>query len=212
MRIKGTQVKAARALLGMKAAELAELCGLQPNTVSAFERGRLRTEHQTIMKMMHALETNGVRFTETGVELTKRTYYIEGDHWFEDLLDDINETLRDEVNKTCYIENNDDRKNSPEIIEKLRELKKNGIRFMITAEHGNDYMLNDPSCYRWITINNNEWLVLIFGNKVAFSTSHEKRFLVVRDQKMAEVMKIRFHLLWDMLTPVTAPSSAKIRL
>ena len=72
---KSCQIPAARALLGMEQRQLAELAEVSVSTVIRIEGagwGPIPGNWRTIERVLEALEKRGVKFTELGVELTKR--------------------------------------------------------------------------------------------------------------------------------------------
>lgn len=61
------QCKAARALLDITAAKLAELAGVSPDTMRSFESGRSKTlsrENEALIR--EALSSEGIQFMNTG--------------------------------------------------------------------------------------------------------------------------------------------------
>jgi transcriptional regulator with XRE-family HTH domain len=70
--------KAARALVGLSQAELAERAGVLPLTVRRYETGQSEPSHKTWRSLRTALERAGVRFIDEddndgpGVRLRKR--------------------------------------------------------------------------------------------------------------------------------------------
>jgi len=59
--------KAARALLGIKASDLAEMASISHDTVRSFESGRSKTLSVTNQEAItSALENAGIQFLETG--------------------------------------------------------------------------------------------------------------------------------------------------
>jgi transcriptional regulator with XRE-family HTH domain len=68
----GNLLRAARALAGLKAGELAKLAKIDASTVSRLESagaGRVRGQAQTIDDVVQALKSRGVEISETGVNL-----------------------------------------------------------------------------------------------------------------------------------------------
>lgn len=63
MKILGKQVTAARDLLGITQAELAELAGLSTDTVFKFEAGKAQPYPRSIEKIRAELERRGIEFT-----------------------------------------------------------------------------------------------------------------------------------------------------
>jgi transcriptional regulator with XRE-family HTH domain len=68
--IKPNQLKAARVMVGMSQEELGDACKVTGNTISNAEQGK-NVGYGTILEMVKALNARGIRFTETGVELTQ---------------------------------------------------------------------------------------------------------------------------------------------
>lgn len=71
----GNQLRAARSLLGWEQKELAAKAGLHPGTVNRMERCGSKSVAGVIRnleKVQTALEKAGVKFTENGVELTRK--------------------------------------------------------------------------------------------------------------------------------------------
>lgn len=72
MKISGRQVTAARDLLGITQAELAQAAGLSMDTVFSFEAGQTNPYPRSLEKIVAELERRGIEFTNgtgTGVRL-----------------------------------------------------------------------------------------------------------------------------------------------
>lgn len=64
----GEQIKAARALLGWTASDLAERSGISYPTIQRLDatKGPVGGRHETVEAVRKALEAGGVQFLETG--------------------------------------------------------------------------------------------------------------------------------------------------
>lgn len=64
----GQQIKAARALVGWTAADLADASGVSYPTVQRMDatKGPVAGRHETVMAIQRALEAQGVQFLEAG--------------------------------------------------------------------------------------------------------------------------------------------------
>ena len=72
---KSVQLVAARALLGMEQRELAKLAGVSVSTLIRLEGAGwsgIPGSMKTVNRVLEILERRGVKFTELGVELTKK--------------------------------------------------------------------------------------------------------------------------------------------
>jgi predicted transcriptional regulator len=66
--VNGEQIKAARALVGWTAADLAEKSGVSYPTVQRLDatKGQVSGRHETVEAIRKALETQGVQFLKAG--------------------------------------------------------------------------------------------------------------------------------------------------
>lgn len=63
-----TQVKAARALLGWRQADLADRSGVSEVSIKNFERGSTDARGSTLSKIERSLEAEGIEFIADGVK------------------------------------------------------------------------------------------------------------------------------------------------
>lgn len=212
--IKGYQIRAARALIDWSLKDLEEACGVTGQSISNYEVGRSTLNAANLGKVVKALEAAGLEFTATGVQLkTTPLYYHEGPAWYLDLLEDAYETVIDHEAPLLLIENVDDKKSSPEVVQKMRKLRDSGIEIRMTTLEGETFLAAPSHCYRFIPrpfFKN--WVVMVFGSKVAFSIENETRCLVIEDKDMANAMKNRFDLMWEVLPELKIESTANARI
>lgn len=212
--IKGYQIRAARALLDWSLKDLEEACDVTGQSISNYEVGRSTLNTANLGKVVKALEAGGVEFTPTGAQLkTTPLYYHEGPEWYLDLLEDAYETVIDHEAPLLLIENIDDKKSSPAVIQKMRKLRDSGIEMRMTAMEGETYLLAPSHCYRFIPkLFFKNWVVMVFGSKIAFSIENETRCLVIEDKDMAKAMQNRFDLMWEVLPELKITSTADARI
>ncbi len=68
MKFSGSQVAAARYLLGLKQEELADACGVNTKTLASFELGQAKPHQKSVEKIGHELTKRGIEFTNgTGI-------------------------------------------------------------------------------------------------------------------------------------------------
>lgn len=212
--IKGYQLRAARALIDWSLKDLESASGVSGQSVSNFEVGRSTLNASNLEKIIQALGVAGVEFTQTGAQLkTTPLYYHEGEDWYLELLDDAYRTVIDDDQPLIRIENVDDKKSSPQVIQKMRKLRDSGIGLRMTALEGETFLHAPSSCYRFIPKGFfKNWVVMMFGDKVAFSIESETRCLVIEDKDMAMAMRNRFDLLWEVLPELKIESTADERI
>jgi transcriptional regulator with XRE-family HTH domain len=75
--VRGSQVRAARALLNWSLPVTAEKCGIGTNTISRLEKGHRSPGDEILQQMVRVFEEHGVLFIDTdagtGVLLTDRS-------------------------------------------------------------------------------------------------------------------------------------------
>jgi transcriptional regulator with XRE-family HTH domain len=89
--ITGKQQRAARALLGWGLEHLAELVGVNKDTLSSFENGNRYPRDHTIEKVIEVFAENGVEFTpDEGVKMRRGDLIkFDGVEGFKKFMDDI---------------------------------------------------------------------------------------------------------------------------
>lgn len=205
-------IPAARALVGWSQTDLAGRVGMTQASIAVIERGRGDPHKSTLEKIRIAFERSGVEFLPTGVQLRRTpVFFIEGDTWYTSLLDDVSATLPS--GGEVLIENVDDRKSSPLVIEHLRQMRRNGITFRMTAMEGNTHLSAPASWYRFIPAQYfKNWIVMVYGDKVAYSVADETGCMVITDANLADAMRNRFNMLWNVFPELKIESTAVERI
>jgi transcriptional regulator with XRE-family HTH domain len=208
--INGAQIRAARALLDWTSRDLSTRAGMQPHTVTNFEGGKVKTEAETIEKMVRTLESAGIEFTATGVQLKTPIYRFEGENWFIELLRDIQKSGETDI----IIENVVPQKSPQAVIDELMVLRSSNVNFRMTAEEGNTYLDFPVSCYRWVPKQYfKNWITVIYGDCVAVKTTGKiVGCTVIRDKEISETMRNKFNLVWDLLKPIEIESTAHVHI
>lgn len=191
MFISVEQIKAARALLRWNQKDLAAHAGLNDDQVHNFEAGR--THSLDVLTAIHrAFVANGLDFVDGGV-ITRRvsSYVLDS---YIDLLDDIALSLPEggEVLKHCV----DDRRSTPEVIEKVSTMRRAGIRERLTVADDNDYIAGTPENYRKIPKSYfaSSEVIIMYLNKVAFFV--DGKALVIVSESLSKVFKDQFEYWW----------------
>lgn len=185
------QIKAARALLKWTQKDLAEHAGLKVDQIHSYEAGRTRSleVHEGVHR---AFIINGLEFLNGGVVLSQVHSYILPS--YIDVLNDISRSLPQggEVLKHCV----DDRRSTPEVIERVRSMRRDGISDRMTISEDNNFITGYPEQYRQIPKDyfSSSEVVIIYANKVAFFV--EGKALVVTSKTLAKVFKDQFEYWW----------------
>jgi transcriptional regulator with XRE-family HTH domain len=193
MTISIEQIKAARALLKWTQSDLAAYASLGDDQVRSFESGRTRSL-DVLEAIQNTITAHGIEFTDDGGLRPRRvsSYLLDS---YIDLLDDISRSMPQggEVLKHCV----DDRRSTPEVIEKVNLMRQAGIRERRTISDDNDYILGHPRDYRQIPAGYfaSSEVIIIYLNKVAFFV--EGKALVIMSESLAKVFKDQFEYWWN---------------
>ncbi|MCB9979400.1 MAG: helix-turn-helix transcriptional regulator [Rhodospirillales bacterium] len=185
------QIKAARALLKWTQKDLAAHAGLGDDQVHSYEAGRTRSL-EVLEAMCAAFAAHGIDFPDGGVQPRKVSSYLLNSYM--DLLDDISRSMPEggEVLKHCV----DDRRSTPEVVEKVSQMRRAGIRERLTISEENNYVSGDPKDYRQIPSGYfaSSEVMIIYLNKVAFFV--EGKALVIVSESLAKVFRDQFEYWW----------------
>ena len=185
------QIKAARALLKWTQKDLAAKSGLHDDQVHSYEAGRTRSL-EVLQSIYDTFLANGLDFTDGGVARRRVSSYLL-DSYLE-LLDDISRSMPEggEVLKHCV----DDRRSTPEVIEKVSQMRRSGIHERLTISDKNNFVAGNPKDYRQIPADYfaSSEVMIIYINKVAFFV--EGKALVIVSKSLAKVFRDQFEYWW----------------
>lgn len=206
------KIRAARAVLNWSRDDLSRRSTLSAPAIAGIETGADAKESSRA-KLLRAFESEGIIFTEDGLRLVKATQiFFEGPDWFNDLLEDVYQTLIDKPDAELLIQNADDAESPPDVINMYRRIRNAGIRMRQTIAAGNSYMIGPVSEYRWIPRDHfMNWVTLVYGDKVARCVSYDNRGVVTLNAEEAEAERKRFELLWSLLPSPNVESTANVR-
>lgn len=201
MTIKVSQIRAARALLNWSQKDLAERSGISEMSIINYENEK-RTPHQsTLDKVLQAFELAGVIFTKNGLEMKDDAVtVIDGDDWYLRLLDDVYYSLMDNKDAEVLLICGDDRMSPPDVNDRWRKIRNSGIRMRQLVEDGNAYLMGPLKEYRYMPKERfNNYVSLIYGDKVAVCTDANTKALVFKDPLLSKTWKNLFDVMWDVL-------------
>lgn len=205
MKVKVNQIRAARALLNWSQKDLAERSGISDISILNYENEK-RTPHAgTLEKILRAFELEGIVFTANGVELKEDTVtVIEGEGWYLNLLDDVYLSLLDKKDSELLFICSDDRASPPEVNNRMRKMRNAGVRMRQLVEEGNTYLMGPLKEYRYVPKERfNNYVSLVYGDKVAVCTGHNSKAVVFRDEALANTWRNIFNVMWDTLEEPT---------
>ena len=185
------QIKAARALLKWNQKDLASYAGLNDDQIHNFEAGRTRSL-EVLEAIQRAFTAHGIEFVGGGVVPRHVSSYLLDS--YIDLLDDIELSMPEggEVLKHCV----DDRRSTPDVVEKVSVMRKMGISERLTISDDNDYIAGEAKNYRKIPKSYfaSSEVIIIYLNKVAFFV--DGKALVIVSDSLSKVFKDQFEYWW----------------
>lgn len=210
--ITSKQIRAGRALLNWDLKHLSERASLSIAQISDIENERSAGSQKSLTKIKRALEQAGVEFGENyTVSLPSVKYVVfEGDDWFSNVLDDVLDTLAESENNELLIFGGNNKASSPVIVDKIRRLRKAGIKMREMVCEGDTYLMGPEEEYRWIPRNlYKNYITVIYGNKVCIDFPHSG-ILIIND-KWAETERNKFDILWSSGLNIPQKSTADVR-
>lgn len=204
------QIRAARSLLGLDAADLAAMTGLTRATVTNIENSVVQPRETSLELIVGALTQRGIEFIgERGVALVNDNYrLIEGADCYLRLLDQVYHALRNkpaaEVLSICT----DDSVSPPEVIQAIQRWHDAGIKCRFLSHEKArrfDFPLRE---YRLIPsrfFKNS--VMVVFDDKVATLRGLNAAVLVITDKDQADMQRGLFEMIWAQSpSPRKAPS------
>lgn len=201
--ITPAQCRAARGFLNWTLADLAAASGLSRASLNAFEGGSGNPKAETLARIRYAMEQQGMDFDQSGVRPKQELVRIlKGADCDKDLMNDIFQTLS-ETGGEVLIQNANEKKafnhNQAAFLEHMQRLKKHKITERLLVCEGDDFFINDPSCYRWVPKN----LFLsgtrthVYANKFAYKIWSENIIVLIQNDAIADAERKRFEYAWS---------------
>lgn len=209
-----SQCRAARALLDIKQAELAEASGLSAGVVIALEKGSTQTKAETLRKLRFTLERAGIEFGgDDGVKRRRGSIQIlEGKDADRRLLDDLFNTLKDtggEILISGLKEVTPDRTDDVAFLEwHIDRLQKAGISERILIAEGDTNLVAPAHWYRQLPeAYFSQATFQLYGDKLAMiAWGDEQRVTIIENRLHARGFAKLFNFAWDNAKPVDGPS------
>lgn len=203
--ISVSQVKAARALLGIKQKDLADMAGVSITAVNNLERAIGSPRLDTLSSIQAALENAGISFLEDdGVKRRGEVFEFlkfEGPQITEKLTDDMLTYIEDGDDVVmCGI---DERKfqdmNPEQLMRYAVGSRDKNFKERILSRHGDKYFVSPPDCYRWISPELfGKIPYLVYGDRVALMFWEKPyRCIIIKNPSLAETFRAQFEFLWE---------------
>ena len=195
------KIRAGRAVLSWNREDLAVVSGVSVPAIKNIETGQSNPTAKTQRRVLQGFESQGVFFTEDGVEYrTNRIRYFRD---FHEVLEDARISLKkgDEILLHCA----DERKNSEEVTAHFQEILQHGIKLRFTIGEGNDYITTSSENYRMINsevVKSAEVSVTYADKHLIHVTDHDQdTYVLIKNKPLAETKKREFEFWWSTGRP-----------
>lgn len=214
MSISPAQIRAARAMLGWSQKDLGNFSDVSAISIANIELGERAPKAQTLDKIVSAFDKAGIEFGEQDGVKRKgiNVRALEGSDWFSQALEDAYATLIDAEDAELLVDMADDKMSTPEVIGLYKKIRNSGIKMRQTVEQNNSYLLGATSEYRWIPKDFfRNWVMLIYADTVVLCISEQNRALLIKNRSLADMERLKFNLVWELLQPLDIKSTADER-
>lgn len=204
--ITGTQVRAARALIGWSLANLTEKSGVSGQAISKFENGGTEPIAKTVDKLQRVLEKAGVEFLVTGGVQPRQEYVrsYTGRAGFIEFIWDVYETAKAGQGDICVSNVNESDfeywlgDQDAEYTEKMSALK--NVNFKILIQEGDtNFSASSYAEYRWVPREQfSAAPFYVYGDKFAMILfEQDVTVYVIANPNIADAQRKQFNFAWE---------------
>ncbi len=203
--INHEQIRAARAILDMSTAKLAEATGLTANGINKIERGQVGANKTSLETIKRVLEEAGLEFL-SGSGVRRRDKIVEsyeGDDANQTLLDDIYMTLKG-TGGEVLISNVDESKTIDFLTQQtieghLKRLKEANITERLLVRKGDVRFVAPAEFYHAIPEEYfSPYQLYIYGGKLALMTRVPvPKVIIINDARFVDCVKKLFNYVWE---------------
>lgn len=214
--LTASQCRAARALLNWSQPDLSKHCGVNVQTICAFEKDSNTPTKRTLEKITSSLEMSGVIFTEDeGVKLNKSGQFVyEGREGFEKFMEDVYDVARTQGGKICIHNSRPDNwikwlsAEWNEMHTQRMQALKGKFTQQITTSIGEYNFISRHAEYRWIPKEmSNDQSFYAYGDRIALMNFDDNNvhIVVMHNRKLADGFRSLFDVTWKNVTIVPTP-------
>lgn len=209
------QVKAARAMLDWKQADLAKASGISLAAIARLEQGTANPRADTLQALQVALETNGIEFNEDlGVSLKREVFKLEAydglagmDRIWEDIIVTLlalkdGELLMGGMDERLWVQYYGDK-----VGDQMKRRWQLGIKSRLLIRAGDNLCLGDARTYRCVPkelfghthyfIYADKFVLITFGAPL--------KVVLIHNANVADVFRKQFNFHWELGKPVKNP-------
>ncbi len=208
-----TQIRAARALLGWKQSQLAQVSGVSIPAIARLEQNTGNPRSGTIDAIQKAFETNGVEFLgETGVDLRKEIFKIdilEDSDAIQKIWDDVvvtlqgtgGEMLMSGMDEKLWFDVYGDK-----VGDEMKRRFKAGIRSRLLIKEGDNVCVGADDSYRCVPkAVFGQIPYFVYADKYALIHWNPMRIILIRSQSVADTFRQQFEFNWSLGVPIKNP-------
>jgi transcriptional regulator with XRE-family HTH domain len=216
--ITAEQIRAARALLNWKQADLARQTGLSLPSINNIERSIGSPRVSTLKTIQNALQAAGVAFLgNNGVQKHSEVFEMvehQGDDFMRRLNEDLFLCMRGPADEVCML-GIDDRmyvKHAPEeSVNYYDHQIKTGFQDRMLFCDDDDFFISRLEACRWIAPQLLGMIpYYVYHDRLAFIMWDTKRTIIIRSRSIADTFRAQFDFLWQMAKPIPPESINKL--
>lgn len=207
-----SQIRAARAALNLRIQDVSEATGLGPMVISDFETEKTKGKVSAVNALRRFYESCGIEFTiDGGFRITQNSVqtFDGADCYFKFLAEAHAHLAR--TKGEILFSGADERRSPPDIIEKFRAMRSDGIGMRSLIRPGDDFIMGAPAEYRWMPqgLFVEGDVKIIFSDRVAWLVSwlDKPRVIQINDPIIAQEALRTFEYVWGEADGPTASSS-----
>lgn len=208
MLVSPNQIKAGRALIDWSAEELGKRCGATKATISGIETGKSTGSVELLSRIVYALQSAGVEFTEAGGVQPRQSKIViyRGRDGFTSFFDDVYEVAKTHEKPDICLTNvkeaeYDQWLGSYEPIHTNRMTNLENVKLRVLMKEKDTQLTSTGYCeYRWVPEKRFADVSLyIYGDKVAFIEFSERDVVatVVESRAVTEAQRKLFEEAWE---------------
>ncbi len=200
MTITADQIRAARALKNWSQSDLASRVEMATPSIGNIEAGKHAPTRQTQEAIREVFEDAGVEFIEGGVRKKQDLIQIfEGNDCYLRLLDDVFLKL-EPIGGEVLFSSSDERRSSISVIEKLKSIRRSGIKMRTLVRMNDSHLMGSLEEYRWMPEETyvESDVKVIYDNTTAYAVTWKDnpKVIIIRDEMIANEARRMFEFLW----------------
>ncbi len=197
----GRAIKAARNYLGMSQPELAEVLRMSSAGILGIEKGETTPQANTHKKLINYFMLRGITFENDAICIKSNSIItIDGKNWWNEVLADVHETLKNNKDKEVLFLFSDDSLSPHKVNEQMKAMRNDGITMRQIIKEDNTFMMGYENEYKWMP---KEYFALrvslVYADKYVVCAEDNTKAVIFKDAGLADQIRNMFNFMWSNL-------------